>query len=115
MKRAKVRKTYILKSSKKLSVTVSYLFQDWIDCDFDDGLNLDFEFAKPLPPKKIPAPAIAPAPRKISNSAVKHKQKAYENNSKIQQWSDRHAPKNSNDLAVNVKKVLMSFTIFFSF
>jgi len=73
--------------------------KDWIDCDFDDGLNLDFEFAKPLPPKKIPAP------RKTSTSTVKQKEKVYAKNLHLQQWSDRHAPKNSIDLAVNPKKV----------
>jgi len=80
--------------------------KDWIDCDFDDGLDLDFEFAKPLPPKPKPisAPRKTSAP-KSSTSTLKQKEKVYVTNPKLQQWSDRHAPQNSNDLAVNAKKV----------
>lgn len=75
--------------------------KNWIDCDFDDDLNLDFEFAKPLPPKKI----TTPVQRKTSAPTVKHREKAPTKNLQLQQWSDKHAPKNSADLAVNVKKV----------
>ena len=107
MKRTKVRKRHIIDFGKlKLTVISNYLFQDWIDCDFDDALDLDFEFAKPLPPKPKPisAPRKTSAP-KSSTSTVKQKEKVYVTNPKLQQWSDRHAPKNSNDLAVNAKKV----------
>ena len=78
------------------------LFQNWIDSDFDDNLNLDFEFAKPLPPKKLSPFTFN---KKPSISTTKKAEKIPVKNLHLQQWSDRHAPKNSTQLAVNPKKV----------
>ena len=77
-------------------------FQNWIDSDFDDNLNLDFEFAKPLPPKKLSPFTFN---KKPSISTTKKAEKIPVKNLHLQQWSDRHAPKNSTQLAVNPKKV----------
>jgi len=76
--------------------------KNWIDSDFDDNLNLDFEFAKPLPPKKLSPFTFT---KKPSISTAKKAEKIPVKNLHLQQWSDRHAPKNSSQLAVNPKKV----------
>ena len=73
--------------------------QSWIDTDFDDDLNLDgFEFAKPLPPIKKTLKAAKPSkkPKPVEPRKVISNDEA---------WSVKHVPKNSSDLAVNVKKV----------
>ena len=79
------------------------MFQNWIDSDFDDDLNLDFKFAKPLPPRKSSVKKSANATVVKTPGKFSITEKPLSNSN--QPWAEKYTPKDTTQLAVNPKKV----------